>query len=118
MGRPFLATRLKLRGKQSKNRFSNLTTLSFHPPIVYVTEINENICHFHENLALTLRTFLGTDGTVVRGEICIFFFNTVEDVEKVRTDICGRRTKFKMLNTRVPTLSFQQLYVPELVIYL
>jgi hypothetical protein len=47
-----------------------------------------------------------------------FFFNTAKDVEKARTDVCGRRVKFKKLNTRVPTLSFQLLYILELVIYL
>jgi hypothetical protein len=33
MGRPFLAMRLKIRAKQSKNRLSNLTTLGLLPPM-------------------------------------------------------------------------------------
>jgi hypothetical protein len=47
-----------------------------------------------------------------------YALNIAEDVEEARTDICGTRAKFKNLSTRVPTLSFQLLYVLELVIYL
>jgi len=44
--------------------------------------------------------------------------NIAEDVEGTRTDICGRRSMVKNLIMRVPILSFQLLYVLELVIYL
>jgi len=50
--------------------------------------------------------------------MCIVFVNIAEDVDEAPTDICERRARFKNLSTRVSTLSFQLLYVLELVIYL
>jgi hypothetical protein len=48
----------------------------------------------------------------------VIVFLTAEDVDEDRSNICERRAKFKKLNTRVPILSLQLLYVLELAIYL